>query len=133
MGLEESNTALRRASALARTDPMGALLELDAALAASRINGDSRSISLLARHAGAICTGIADLAGAAAYYDEAARYAAEDGYVQFASGSAWQQLGQPAKAREALSKALVLGEEHSDADLIAITSAALKALPDDNA
>jgi tetratricopeptide (TPR) repeat protein len=120
---------LRRALAVADTNPAEALDRLTIGLTQARLLGDTRAISTLARHGAAICEHAGNTQGAVELYDEAIRHDQADEYLYVAAASLKIQLAQFSEAQAYLVRALELARLHEDTDMVALATARLKTLP----
>jgi predicted RNA polymerase sigma factor len=116
---------LRRALALAATQPRNALELLTNGIDQARQQGDLHGISALARHAAVVSAHLGDTRMALSYYDEAVRHDCDDAYLHYACGSLRKQLGQVTEAHVDFTRALELARRQGDAEMIELATASL--------
>ena len=122
--MTSANDVLRKALALAPTDPEGALAIVADALAhAAEL--PQQAASSLAKHAGVICTSLNRYHEAIGYYEAALRHPPDDGYLSVAIGDLYRRVGEPGRARLSLQLSLRIATEHADAELSSLVEKAL--------
>jgi tetratricopeptide (TPR) repeat protein len=122
------NDLLRRALALAPSDPEGALALLTGALAHAGQTSHGSATSTLAKHAGVICTNLKRYPEAIAYYEVALQHSPDDGYLFVAIGDLERRVGDLARARLAFQECLRYATAQADTELSSLAEKALQEL-----
>jgi tetratricopeptide (TPR) repeat protein len=124
----ESSKTLRRALAVALSDPREALRILDAGLREAQEHGDREATSALARHAAVVSMTVGDLDVTLRYYEAALGADPNDASLHLAVGDVYRRQGRHGKARLAFARSLELGKQQASKDITTMASTALAAL-----
>jgi tetratricopeptide (TPR) repeat protein len=119
---------LRRALAVALSDPRKALLILDAELQEAQEHGNREARSAIARHAGVVSMTVGDLEATLRYYVTALQADPNDASLHLAIGDVHRRQGRHGQARLAFARSLELGKQQANEDMTRIASTALTAL-----
>ena len=130
--MKTATSYLRRAFAIERTDPAGALSLLDEGIGAAREAGESEGVASLARHAAVLAENLGDPERALELYRLVSGTLPTDVHVCVAMADLCERQGRHDDARELIGRARRFAEESGDADLVELAQAATRRLDHGN-
>lgn len=100
--------------------PEEALQILDSGLADARSTSNETAIALLAKNAGLVSFHNGRLEAAVEYYREALEHSPQDGYLLFATGDVYRQLGRSSEAARCFDLCREEATRTQDQDLFSL-------------